>query len=88
MNRIYGACDKFGPPIPAGPGYRPWGGEDAKDFIMLSVYTGLRISDVALFDITKRLTGNDVFLRMHKTKNELYTWIPNWPVARLHARVP
>jgi integrase len=54
---------------------------------MLSVYTGLRISDVALFDITKRLTGNNVFLRMHKTKKELYTWIPDWLVARLHARV-
>jgi len=87
MNRIYAACDKFGPPIPAGRGYRPWGGEDAKDFIMLSVYTGLRISDVSLFDITKRLTGNNVFLRMHKTKKELYTWVPDWLVARLNARV-
>jgi integrase len=27
-----------------------------------------------------------VFLRMHKTRKELYTWIPDWLVARLRAR--
>lgn len=41
---------------------------------------------MATFDITQRLKGNDVFLRMHKTRKELYTWIPDWLVARLHAR--
>ena len=53
---------------------------------MLSIYTGMRISDVSTFDISQRLKGNDVFLRMHKTKKELYTWIPDWLVARLRAR--
>ena len=86
MDRIYAACDAIGGPTHAGPGYRNWAGEDVKDFIMLSVYTGLRISDVATFDITERLKGNDVFLRMHKTKKELYTWIPDWLVSRLRAR--
>lgn len=86
LKRIYEACDKFGPPIPPGPGHRAWGGEDTKDFILLSVYTGLRISDVCLFDVAKRLDGNDVFLRMHKTQKELLTWIPDWLVARLRAR--
>jgi integrase len=41
---------------------------------------------VCLFDISRRLNGNDVFLRMHKTKKELYTWIPDWLVARLRDR--
>jgi len=86
LKRIYEACDKFGPPIPPGPGHRAWGGEDTKDFILLSVYTGLRISDVCLFDVPKRLNGNDIFLRMHKTKKELLTWIPDWLVARLRDR--
>lgn len=86
LQRIYAACDAFGAPIPRGPGARSWGGEDAKDFVLLSVYTGLRISDVCLFNTAKRLTGNDVFLRMHKTKKELYTWIPDWLVDRLRAR--
>jgi len=86
LTRIYKACDEIGPPTRQGPGHRTWGGEDAKDFIFLSVYTGLRISDVATFDVRKRLNGNDVFLRMHKTKRPLFTWIPDWLVERLRAR--
>ncbi len=86
LDRLYAACDKIGPQRKQGPGYRTWGGEDAKDFIYLSIYTGLRISDVATFDITKRLNGNDVFLRMHKTKRPLFTWIPDWLVNRLRSR--
>jgi integrase/recombinase XerD len=85
LESIYKACDMFGPAKP-GPGHRNWTGEDVKDFVYLSVYTGLRISDIATFDITKRLDGNDVFLRMHKTKKELYTWIPDWLVNRLRDR--
>jgi len=86
LDRIFAACDAIGAPRPPGPGYRPWGGEDVKDFVMLSIYTGLRISDVSTFNIAERLKCNDVFLRMHKTKKELYTWIPDWLVARLRAR--
>jgi hypothetical protein len=52
----------------------------------LSIYTGLRISDVATFDVSKRLNGNDVFLCMHKTGEPPYTWIPDWLVDRLRAR--
>jgi integrase len=81
LNRIYAACDRFG-----APANRNWTGEDAKDFIFLSVYTGLRISDVATFDITKRLDGNNVFLRMHKTQKPIFTWIPDWLADRLRAR--
>jgi integrase len=86
LERLYVACDKIGPQLKHGPGYRTWGGEDVKDFIYLSIYTGLRISDVATFDITTRLKGNDVFLRMHKTRRPLFTWIPDWLVERLLAR--
>jgi integrase len=86
LSRIYMACDAIGEASAPGPGHRNWSGEDAKDFILLSVYTGLRISDVATFDINKRLSGNDVFLRMHKTRKPLSTWIPDWLVARLKAR--
>ncbi len=86
LNRIYDACDSIGTPTKSGPGYRTWGGENAKDFIFFSVYTGLRISDVVTFDITKKLERNDVFLRMHKTGKPLFTWIPDWLVVRLRAR--
>ena len=86
MERIYAACDAVGGPVPPGPGHREWTGEDVKDFILLSIYTGLRISDVSTFDISRRLRGNDVYLRQHKTKKELWTWIPDWLVARLRER--
>jgi len=86
LERIYKACDQLGGPKPPGPGHRDWGGEDLKDFIYLSIYTGLRISDVATFDATKRLSGNNVFLRMHKTKKPLHSYIPDWLVARLRDR--
>jgi integrase len=86
LTTIYEACDTLGGATPPGPGHRSWTGEDVKDFIMLSIYTGMRISDVATFNIRERLNGNDVFLRMHKTKKELYTWIPDWLVNRLRAR--
>jgi integrase len=86
LNRIYAACDAIGGPVPPGAGHREWGGEDVKDFVLLSIYTGMRISDVATFDISERLKGNDIYLRMHKTKKELYTWIPDWLVNRLRAR--
>jgi integrase len=86
LARIYAVCDALGEATKPGPGYRNWSGEDVKDFIMLSLYTGLRISDIATFNIDERLHGNDVFLRMHKTRKELYTWIPGWLVARLQTR--
>ena len=86
LKRIYEVCDKILPQLNPGPGYRTWDGQDAKDFINLSIYTGLRISDICLFDVSKRLEGNDVYLRMHKTGKPLYTWIPDWLAARLRAR--
>jgi site-specific recombinase XerD len=86
LERMHKACDQIGPPIPGGPGARPWGGEDVRDFIFLATFTGLRISDICLFDISKRLHGNNVYLRQHKTKQPLETWIPSWLVDRLRER--
>jgi integrase len=86
INRIFAACDKIGGARKPGPGYREWTGEDVKDFIYVMLYTGMRISDVATFDTSLRLNGNEIFLRMHKTKKELFTWVPDWLVNRLRAR--
>jgi hypothetical protein len=52
---------------------------------MMSVHTGMRISDVVTFDITKRLQANDILIRIHKTGKELFTWIQDWLVERLRA---
>jgi integrase len=86
LDRMQKACDQLGGPVPGGPGARPWGGEDVRDFIYLAIYTGLRTSDICLFDVSKRLHGNNVFLRMHKTQKSLETWIPDFLVQRLRDR--
>jgi hypothetical protein len=49
------------------------------------IYTGLRISDVALFHMN-RLKGNEVFLRAKKNGGEVFAYIPDWLADRLHAR--
>ena len=51
----------------------------------MMIYTGLRISDVVLFDM-ERLHGNEVFLRAKKNGGDVFTWIPDWLRDRLIAR--
>jgi site-specific recombinase XerD len=68
LDRIIDACDKLGT-IAWSNGFNTgaWNGEDAKDFIWLLTYTGLRISDAGLFNMG-RLHGNEVFLRAKKKR--------------------
>ena len=62
IQRMYEACKKYGQT------YRhKWDGEDLADFISLSIYTGLRISDVALFNVDRMTPGGDIRLRTTKT---------------------
>jgi integrase len=89
--RIYEACDKL-PEMRWNNhlGRGAWGGDDVKSMIMLLCWTGLRISDGAMFD-TSRVTphpegGANIFLRMHKTKGPLFTWVDDWLYERLLAR--
>ena len=62
-----------------------WTGEDLKDFIWLMTYTGLRISDVVLFDM-ERLQGNEIFLRAKKNGGDVFAWVEDWLRDRLIAR--
>jgi integrase/recombinase XerD len=62
-----------------------WTGEDLKDFVWLMTHTGLRISDLVLFDMN-RLLGNEVFLRAKKNGGEVFVWIPDWLRDRLRER--
>ena len=88
LEKMYEACEHLGEVRwKNNLGEGAWSGEDAKDFISLMVYTGLRISDVATFDMQARIgEGNQIFLRMHKTGKPLFTWIPDWLMERLHQR--
>lgn len=83
IQAMYAACRKIGS-VEWKNGSRAdaWTGEDVVTFVMLECFTGLRISDAATFDV-ERLSGNDCFLRMHKTSKPLFTWLPDELVHRL-----
>ena len=86
LERIMNACDKLGTITwTNGNNTGAWNGEDVKDFIWLLAYTGLRISDAALFRMD-RLNGNEVFLRAKKNGGDVFTWIPDWLAQRLTER--
>jgi integrase len=80
--RMYDACRQYGKT------YRhKWDGEDMADFISLSIYTGLRISDVALFHIDRMQPNGEIRLRTTKAGRHVYTWVPEWLQERIWARV-
>lgn len=80
--RMYDACRQYGKT------YRhKWDGEDMADFISLSIYTGLRISDVALFHIDRMQPNGEIRLRTTKAGSHVHTWVPAWLQERIRARV-
>ena len=81
IKRMYDACPKYG----AQPRYK-WTGEDVADFISISIYTGLRISDVALFDIERMQPTGEIRIRTTKAGTHVYTWVPQWLQDRIRAR--
>lgn len=86
LQRIVAACDQLGViRWTNGREDGAWSGEDVRDFIWVMVYTGLRISDVALFGMN-RLKDNEVFLRAKKNGGDVFTYIPDWLQDRLLER--
>jgi len=91
LTRIYAACDQL-PRVTWKNqlGRGSWSGEDVKTLIMLLCWTGLRISEAATFDMSRATRhpkgGANIFLRMHKTNGELFTWVDDWLYERLLAR--
>jgi integrase len=86
LERILSACDALGAVRWINEdGEGAWTGEDVKDFVTTLTYTGLRISDAALFDI-RRLQGNEVFLRAKKNGGDVFAYIPDWLRDRLIER--
>jgi integrase/recombinase XerC len=81
IRRMYDACPKYG----TEPRYK-WTGEDVADFISISIYTGLRISDVAIFDIDRMQPTGEIRIRATKAGTHVYTWVPQWLQDRIRAR--
>jgi integrase/recombinase XerD len=85
LHRIINACDEVKVEWKNETGTGVWTGEDLKDLIWLMVYTGFRISDATLFNIS-RLRGNQVFVRATKNGGDVFAYIPDWLRDRLQAR--
>lgn len=82
LDRMIAACDRY--PNFGGP--QKFFGKDVAEFILLSAYTGLRISDVATFHIS-RMTGNgNIHLRAIKNGKWVDTWVPRWLEDMIWAR--
>jgi integrase len=80
LKKMYDACPKYG-----GEKFK-WTGQDIADFISLSIYTGLRISDVALFHIDRMNRNGEIRLRTTKAGTHVYTWVPQWLQERIRTR--
>jgi integrase len=81
IKRMYEACEKYG-----GTYRHKWNGEDMADFISLSIYTGLRISDVALFHVDRMQPSGEIRVRTTKAGTHVYTWVPQWLQDRIRDR--
>jgi integrase len=65
---------------------RKWTGQDLADFISVSVYTGLRISDVTTFNADRMQPSGEILLRTTKAGTHVYTWVPEWLQQRVRSR--
>jgi len=81
LKRMYDACPAYGTSAK-----HKWTGDDLADFISLSTYTGLRISDVALFHIDRLRPNGEIIIRTTKAGTHVCTWVPQWLQERIRAR--
>lgn len=65
---------------------RSFTGNDLADFIEISCYTGLRISDVVSFDVSRLTERGEVKMRCLKNGNPVCVWIPEWLRATIQFR--
>jgi integrase len=63
-----------------------WTGQDLADFISVSVYTGLRISDVCTFRADRMKSTGEIQVRTTKSGTHVYTWVPEWLQERVRIR--
>jgi integrase len=87
LKRMFEACEtKYASPDEKGSWRYRWIGQDMADFISISVYTGLRISDVCTFNVDRLLPNGECHIRTTKNGKKVYTWIPSWLQQRIRER--
>src|SRR5215510_6265823 len=74
LDRMITACDRY--PNFGGP--QKFFGADVSDFIRVSLYTGLRISDVATFHVSRMAGNGNIHVRAIKNGKWVDTWVPQW----------
>jgi integrase len=75
LARMLAACKRY---PNCGDKRQKFFGEDLADFILISAYTGLRISDVATFHISRMTDEGDIHFRAIKNGSWVDTWVPDW----------
>jgi integrase len=78
LRRMYEATETYGKLNPKGEYRFTITGKDLADFIAVSTYTGLRISDVSTFNSNRMNENGEVMLRQTKTGIPVSTWVPLW----------
>jgi integrase len=79
LEKMYDACHNL---YPKGRMYTTTG-QDLADFIAVSVFTGLRISDTSTFHIDRLKDNGECHVRTTKTGRKVFTWIPVWLQERI-----
>jgi integrase len=82
LHRMLSACLRY----PHRHHSQKFFGEDLSDFILVSAYTGLRISDVATFHISRMTPEGDIHFRAIKNGKWVNTWVPEWLQDIIHKR--
>jgi integrase len=87
LKRMFDACENRYGKVDGELSWRfRWTGRDLADFISVSVYTGLRISDVATFHIDRLQESGECHIRTTKTGKKVYTWLPPWLQVQIRER--
>jgi integrase len=75
LDNMLAACRRY--PNYGGPPQKFFG-EDLADFILISTYTGLRISDMATFHVSRMTGDGNIHFRAIKNGKWVDTWVPQW----------
>lgn len=84
VQRMLAACKEYGDQDNGR--YRKWKGDDLADFIMVSIHTGLRISDMCKFSIERLDSENRCVVRATKNGKEVRHKLPAWLADRMRWR--